>query len=280
MKRYKIIALDIDGTLLNSCGRVPDRTNKTIHRAAEEGLVILVVTGRRFFTAKQRVLQLELPNTLLAVHNGAILKQLSGELLYHRLLPRDTAQQAVEVSKEMGLCPVVFAGTDDEATVLVEDYGGKLDSWERGYLKENQRFLREVNNLSTNLPDDVIEVICVVPTANLHRLAEIFEERLNGQVKPIVVTTADSQRAFIGLTSPDVSKREPLRFLAEKENIDRTEIIAIGDNYNDLEMLEFAGVGVVMDNAVPELKQMGFHVTASNNEDGVAKALEKFVFES
>ena len=120
MKRYKIIALDIDGTLLNSCGRVPDRTNKTIHRAAEEGLVILVVTGRRFFTAKQRVLQLELPNTLLAVHNGAILKQLSGELLYHRLLPRDTAQQAVEVSKEMGLCPVVFAGTDDEATVLVE----------------------------------------------------------------------------------------------------------------------------------------------------------------
>jgi Cof subfamily protein (haloacid dehalogenase superfamily) len=280
MKRYKIIALDIDGTLLNSCGRVPDRTNKTIHRAAEEGLVILVVTGRRFFTAKQRVLQLELPNTLLAVHNGAILKQLSGELLYHRLLPRDTAQQAVEVSKEMGLCPVVFAGTDDEATVLVEDYGGKLDSWERGYLKENQRFLREVDNLSTNLPDDVIEVICVVPTANLHRLAEIFEERLNGQVKPIVVTTADSQRAFIGLTSPDVSKREPLRFLAEKENIDRTEIIAIGDNYNDLEMLEFAGVGVVMDNAVPELKQMGFHVTASNNEDGVAKALEKFVFES
>jgi hydroxymethylpyrimidine pyrophosphatase-like HAD family hydrolase len=180
----------------------------------------------------------------------------------------------------MGLCPVVFAGTDDEATVLVEDYGGKLDSWERGYLKENQRFLREVDNLSTNLPDDVIEVICVVPTANLHRLAEIFEERLNGQVKPIVVTTADSQRAFIGLTSPDVSKREPLRFLAEKENIDRTEIIAIGDNYNDLEMLEFAGVGVVMDNAVPELKQMGFHVTASNNEDGVAKALEKFVFES
>ena len=280
MTRYKIIALDIDGTLLNSCGRVPDRTNKTIHRAAKEGLVILVVTGRRFFTAKQRVLQLELPNMLLAVHNGAILKQLSGELLYHRLLPRDTAQQAVEVSKEIGLCPVVFAGTDDEATVLVEDYGGKLDSWERGYLKENQRFLREVDNLSTNLPDDVIEVICVVPTANLHRLAEIFEERLNGQVKPIVVTTADSQRAFIGLTSPDVSKREPLRFLAEKENIDRTEIIAIGDNYNDLEMLEFAGIGVVMENAVPELKQMGFHVTASNNEDGVAKALEKFVFES
>ena len=279
MTRYKIIALDIDGTLLNSCGRVTERTNKTIHRAAEEGAVILVATGRRFFTAKQRVLQLELPNLLLAVHNGAILKQLSGELLYHRLLPRETAQQVVEVAKEMGLYPVVFAGVDDEAAVLVEDYEDKLDSWEKGYLRENRRFLREVDNLSTDLPDDVIEVICVVPTVDLHQLAEAFEERLDGEVKSIVVTTTDWQRAFIGLTSPDVSKREPLRFLAEKGNIDQTEIIAIGDNYNDLEMLEFAGVGVVMENAVPALKQMGFHMTASNDEDGVAKALEKFVFE-
>ncbi|MDE0297350.1 MAG: Cof-type HAD-IIB family hydrolase [Candidatus Poribacteria bacterium] len=279
MTRYKIIALDIDGTLLNSCGRVSDRTYKTIHRAAEEGAIILVVTGRRFFTAKQRMLQLDLPDMFLAVHNGAILKQFSGEVLYHRLLSRDMAQQVVEVAKEMGLSPVVFAGTDDEATVLVEDYWDKLDSWERGYLQENRRFLREVDNLSTDLPDDVIEVICVVPTTDLHKLAANFEERLNRQVKPIVVTTTDWQHAFIGLTSPDVSKREPLRFLAAKEKIDRGEIIAIGDNYNDLEMLQFAGVGVVMENAVPALKQMGFHVTASNNEDGVAQALQKFLFE-
>ena len=246
----------------------------------KRGSIILAITGRRFFTARPRVLQLQLPDMLLAVHNGAILKELSGKSLYHRLLPRDTAQQVVEVSKEMGLCPVVFAGTDDEAIVLVEDYGDKLDSWQRGYLKENERFLREVGNLSEDLPDDIIEVICVVSTADLHRNAEMFERRLNGKVKAIVVTTADWRRAFIGLTSPDVSKREPLRFLAEQKKIDRTEIIAIGDNYNDLEMLEFAGVGVVMENAVPVLKRMGFHITASNDEDGVARALEKFVFES
>ena len=280
MPRYKIIALDIDGTLLNSCGQVTDRTNKTIRRAAAEGSIVLVITGRRFFTARQRVLQLELPNILLGVHNGAILKQLNGKSLYHRLLPRATAQQVVEVSKEMGLCPVVFAGTDDEATVWIEDYGARLDPWQRGYLKENERFLHEVDNLSEDLPDDVIEVICVVPTTDLHRLADTFEEKLNGKAKPIVVTTADWRRAFIGLANPEVSKREPLRFLAEQKKIDRAEIIAIGDNYNDLEMLEFAGVGVVMENAVPALKQMEFHVTASNDEDGVAKALEKFVFES
>ena len=279
MSRYKIIALDIDGTLLNSSGRVTDNTYKTVRRAAEAGAFILVATGRRFFTAKQRVLQLELPNILLAVHNGAILKRLSGELLYHRLLPRNTAQQTVEVAKEMGLCPVVFAGTNDEATVLIEDYGNRLGSWERGYLQENRRFLRKVDSLSRNLPDDIIEVICVVPTVDLHRLADIFEERLNDKVKSTVVTTTDWQHAFIGLTCPNVSKSEPLRYLAEVEGIERTEIIAIGDNYNDLEMVAFAGIGVVMENAVPELKHMGFHVTASNNEDGVAKALEKFVFE-
>ena len=244
------------------------------------GGTILVATGRRFFTAKPRVLQLELPGVLLAGHNGAILKQLDGKLLYHRLLSRDVAQHTAEVAKELGFCPIVFAGTDDEATVIVEDYGDRIDAWEHVYLRENQRFLRQVNDLSTDLPNDVIEVICVVPIADLHQIAETFEERLNEQVKSIVVTTTDRQHAFIGLTSPEVSKREPLRYLAQERKIDRTEILAIGDNYNDLEMLQFAGMGVVMANAVPALKQMGFHVTASNDEDGVAEALEKLVLGS
>lgn len=277
MTKYKLIALDIDGTLLNSCGRVTDRTKEAVHLAAQAGATILIATGRRFFTAKPRVLQLELPGVLLAGHNGAILKQLDGKLLYHRLLSRDVAQHTAEVAKELGFCPIVFAGTDDEGIVLVEDYGDRIDAWESAYLQENQRFLHQVNDLAADLPDDVIEVICVVPGADVHQIAETFEERLSGQVKPILVTTTDRQRAFIGFTSPEVSKCEPLRYLAQERKIDHAEILAIGDNYNDLEMLQFAGVGVVMDNAVPALKQMGFHVTASNDEDGVAKALEKIV---
>ena len=277
MTKYKLIALDIDGTLTNPHGKITARTKETVHRVVQAGVTIVVATGRRFFTAKPRVVPLELPELLIAVHNGAILKRLNGDLIYRQLLPRGVAQSVVKVARELGLCPIIFEGTGDEANILVEDYGDRIDTWQWGYLRENQQHLKWVNDLSTDLPGDVIEVICVVSAHEVHEITETFQERLNGQVKPIPVIVNNGQRAFLGLSNAKVGKHQPLRYLAEQMGIEQSEIIAIGDNYNDLDMLQFAGTGVVMANADEELKQMGFYVTASNDADGVAAALEKFV---
>ena len=277
MSKYKLIALDFDGTLANSQGKITERTKEAIHRVAQTDATIVVATGRRFFTAKPRVMQLELPEVLIAGHNGAILKQLNGELLHHQLLPRNVAHNAVKIAKELGVCPIVFEGTQDAANLLVEDYGDRIDAWQRSYLQENEQCLCWMDNLSTDLPGDVIEVICVVSEGGAHQLARTFQQRLDGQVKPIIWTIAEWQIAFIGLSSPKATKREPLRYLAEQMQIDQSEILAIGDNYNDLDMLHFAGTGIIMANAESPLKQMGFHETASNDEDGVAVALEEFV---
>ncbi len=274
---YKLIAIDIDGTLANSHGKITERTKDAVHRVATGGATIVVATGRRFFTAKPRVLQLELPDVLLAVHNGAILKRLNGDVIYHQLLPHAIAQNAVSVAKSLGLCPIVFAGTQDEANLLVEDYGERIDAWQHAYLQENQQHLKWVDDLAADLPGDVIEVICVVPADEVHEIVEAFHTRLNGQVKPIPVTMNNRERAFIGLSNAQVGKHQPLRYLAEQMGIERSAIFAIGDNYNDVDMLQFAGMGVVMANADEELKRMGFYVTASNDADGVAEALEKFV---
>ena len=280
MTKYKLVAIDIDGTLTNSHGKITERTKETVHRAAQMGATIVVATGRRFFTAKPRVLPLELPELLLAVHNGAILKRLNGEVICHQLLPRSIAQHVVEVAKGLGLCPIVFEGTQDRANIRVEDYGDRIDEWQRGYLQANQGCLEWVDDLTADLPADVIEVICVVPADTVHEIADTFQAHLNGQVKPILVKINNGQRAFIGLSSAKAGKHQPLRYLAEEMGIDRSEIFAIGDNYNDLDMLQFAGLGVVMENADEALKGMGFYVTASNDADGVAAALEKFVLGS
>ena len=277
MEKYKLIALDIDGTLANSDGRITARTKEVVHRVAQTGATIVVATGRRFITAKPRVLQLEFPEVLLAAHNGAILKRLNGELLHHQLLPCAIAQKVVQISKELGLRPVVFEGTQDSANLFVEDYGSQLDDWERGYLRENRAHLKWVENLAADLPGDVIEVISVVPAEKAHEIAATFQTRLNGQVKPILVIINNGQHAFLGLSHAKVGKDLPLRYLAEQMGIYPSEILAIGDNYNDLDMLQFAGTGVVMENADDALKQHGFHVTASNDADGVAAALEQFV---
>ena len=277
MTTYKLIAIDIDGTLTNSQGKITERTKRAVHCVAQTGATIVVATGRRFFTAKPRVLQLELPEVLIAVHNGAILKRLNGELIYHQLLSRAIAQNAVRVAKALGLCPIIFEGTQDEANLLVEDYGDRIDAWQRAYLQENQRHLKWVADLALDLPGDVIEVICVVPADEVHEITKVFQARLNGQVKPILVTMRNRERAFVGLSNAQVGKHQPLRYLAEQMGIEPSAIFAIGDNYNDLDMIQFAGMGVVMANADEELKQMGFYVTASNDADGVAEALEKFV---
>ena len=279
MTKYRLIALDIDGTLANSDGKITARTKKVIHRVAQTGATIVVATGRRFITAKPRVSQLEFPEVLLAAHNGAILKRLNGELLHHQLLPCTIAKKVVQIAKELGLCPVVFEGTQDAANIFVEDYGDQLSEWERGYLEENREHLKWVDNLATDLPGDVIEVISVVPAEKAHEIAEIFQKRLNGQVKPILVIINNGRHAFLGLSHAKVGKDLPLRYLAEQMGITPSEILAIGDNYNDLDMLQFAGMGVIMENADEALKQHGFHVTTSNDADGVAAALEQFVLE-
>ena len=275
--KYKLIAIDIDGTLTNTKGKITERTKRTVHRAAQGGATVVIATGRRFSTAKPRIWPLELPAALLAVHNGAILKRLNGDLIFHQLLSRGVAQQVVRVARELGLCPIIFEGTQDEANIRVEDYGDRIDGWQRGYLEENQQHLVRVADLTVDLPDDVIEVICVVPAQDVHEIAETFRSRLDGRIKPILVMVNDGKRAFVGLSHAKVGKHQPLRYLAERMGIDRSEILAIGDNYNDLDMLRFAGTGVVMANAADGVKQMGFHTTASNDADGVAEALERFV---
>ena len=277
MTKYKLIALDIDGTLADSDGKITTRTKEAVHSVAQTGATIVVATGRRFITAKPRVLQLEFPEVLLAAHNGAILKRLNGELLHHQLLPCAIAKKVVQIAKEFGLRPVAFEGTQDSANLFVEDYGDRLDGWERGYLEENKAHLNWVDNLATDLPGDVIEIISVVPAEKAHEVAEIFQTRLNGRVKPILVIINNGRHAFLGLSHAKVGKDLPLRYLAEQMGIQPSEILAIGDNYNDLDMLQFAGTAVVMENADEALKQQGFYVTASNDADGVAAALERFV---
>ena len=277
MTKYRLIALDIDGTLADSSGKITGRTKEVVHRVAQTGATIVVATGRRFITAKPRVSQLDFPEVLLAAHNGAILKRLNGELLHHQLLSCPIAKQVVQIAKELGCCPVVFEGTQDSANIFVENYGTQLSDWERGYLQENAAHLKWVDNLATDLPGDVIEIISVVPAEKAHEIAAIFQTRLNGQVKPILVIINNGRHAFLGLSHAKVGKDLPLRYLAEQMEITPSEILAIGDNYNDLDMLQFAGTGVIMENADEALKQHGFHVTASNDADGVAAALERFV---
>jgi len=278
--KYKLIALDIDGTLLNSNSEITPATRRTLRQVYEAGATIVVSTGRRFCTAKPTADKLGI-DVLLSCHNGVLLKKLDGELLFHRLLPCEVARTATKYIKRFGAFPIVFQGTQDEADIIVESATPDTSNppllmegvYVKDYIQRNERFVTKVSNLETELSGDVIEVVAMVPLERHNGIVEYLRHHLGNKAK--VIPTHGTSLLFLGVANPNVSKATPLRYLAEKMGIERKEVLAIGDNYNDLEMLEFAGLGILMGNANDELKQMGFYVTASNDEDGVAQALEK-----
>ena len=217
-------------------------------------------------------------DVLVSCHNGVLLKKLNGEVLHYRLLPCEIARAAVKYAKELGVFPIVYQGLQDATDILAEELHPNLHEIIKNYLMRNQQFVTHFSDLSKELEGDVVEVVSMVPTVSVDEIAENLENRLGNAAKVIKLVTRTTPLSILEIAHSKVSKAEPLRYLVKKMGIGREEVLAIGDNYNDLGMLEFAGTGIVMDNAHDELKRMGFYVTASNDEDGVAVALEKFVF--
>jgi len=269
--KYKLVALDIDGTLLNSNSEITPATRQALRRVHESGATIVVSTGRRFCTAKPAADKLGL-DVLLSCHNGVLLKKLDGEVLFHQLLSCEVAQTAAKYIKKFKAFPIVFKGTQDEADIIIESATPDIDDV-KDYIERNERFVTKVSNLETEPLGDVIEVVAMVPIERHNGIVENLRNHLRDTAK--VIPTHGTSLLFLGVANPNVSKAATLKYLVERMEISREEVLAIGDNYNDLEMLEFAGWGILMGNASDELKEIGFYVTASNDEDGVAQVLEK-----
>ena len=128
MSQIKLVAIDIDGTLLNSAGKITSRTKSTVQAVADLGIQIVISTGRRFSTAKEKVEPLEIQNLSLSCHNGIIFKQFNGQVLYHRLLDPQLARSIVAFAKSIGCYPIVFESLEDYTRIFVEPFTTEISS--------------------------------------------------------------------------------------------------------------------------------------------------------
>ena len=279
MSQIKLVAIDIDGTLLNSAGKITSRTKSTVQAVADLGIQIVISTGRRFSTAKEKVEPLEIQNLSFSCHNGIIFKQFNGQVLYHRLLDPQLARSIVAFAKSIGCYPIVFESLEDYTRIFVEPFTTEISSQPDpqtiAYLQESEPFTIFVDDLSQGLEGQIIEVICIIPSWQMADISQTFVDRFGSSIKTIIATVVDPSRGFFSVTNPEAGKSGPLQFIAQQIGINKSAILAIGDNYNDLEMLQYAGTGILMGNAHPDLQRMGFEPTATNDEDGLAQALEK-----
>lgn len=270
----RLLALDIDGTILDSRGQVPEANRDAIARAIDAGVEVVLATGRRYDFARPIVEQLPAPLTLI-LSNGAIVKTRNGVTRLRHLLPREIARGVLtRVPQHRDSAAVVF-DRPREGQVVFEAIDWEHPLHHR-YFAFNRPFLSEVAPLEACLTEDPIQVMfsggCVAMRA-------LFGELQGARTDFSVALTEYEHRDFslVDVVRAGCSKGMALREWSGRQGLRRDEVMAMGDNLNDLEMLEFAGTPVLMGNALPELKARGWPVTATNDNEGVARAIETYV---
>jgi Cof subfamily protein (haloacid dehalogenase superfamily) len=271
----RFIALDIDGTLLNSRMEVSDPNREAIAEAIRRGIEVALVTGRRYDFAMPVASQIDSPLTLI-VNNGALVRTKEGRTLLRHLLPREIARRVLQATRPWREATAVVFDRPRANQVVLESIDWE-DAKRGGYYRRNREFLAEATPLESCLDEDPLQVMYTGSVCSM-RDAERALRRVQSDQEFTLAATVyeEADFAMLDVIRPGVTKGATLAEWTVSRGIAPGEILAVGDNHNDLEMLSFVGIPVVMENSVPELKQRGWHVTRSNNADGVAAAIERF----
>jgi Cof subfamily protein (haloacid dehalogenase superfamily) len=271
----RLIALDIDGTLLDSRWQLPEANRAAIAAATQRGIEVALVTGRRYDFALPIAHQIGAPLTMI-VSNGAVIRTQDGETHVRHLLSRETAGRVLELTREWRDCSGVVFDRRRENQIMLETINDD-DPIRTAYYTRNKEFLGLANPLESCLTEDPIQVMLSGNVARMREAEAALRGAAIAEEFALAVTTYESRNfSMIDVINPICSKGASLAEWAAMRGVAREEVLAIGDNHNDLEMLTFAGIPVVMGNSVAELKNFGWHETASNDEGGVAAAIEQF----
>jgi len=284
----KLLALDLDGTLLDSKGAVTDENRAAIRAAEEAGVLVTIATGRRFRDARPVGIELEL-NAPLVTHNGALVKYAESlETVAASLLGLDATREIVRVGKQFGGNALVSADPHGKGTMLYDIVPDDNIPLQR-YIEwakllhgdEAEKAVMHVSDLHAALSEyEVIHISFSGPCEPMSRMLAFLDNELGNAVKilPTIYTKLDF--TLIDILPPDASKGTGVEKLAILNNLTPEEVMVIGDNFNDIDMLEFAGTPVVMGNAdTGLLERAEFYKTDTNNNSGVAAAIDRFILQ-
>jgi len=271
----RLIALDIDGTLLDSRWQLPEANRAAIAEAARRGIEVALVTGRRYDFAMPVAAKIDAPLTMI-VNNGAMIRSKDGATHLRHLLPQETAHRVLQATLPWRDAAAVIFDRPRANQVMLESFQWE-DPNRYGYYTRNREFLGQAQPLESCLTEDPIQVMFAGTVEPMRAAADALRALHFANEFAAAFTVYESRDfAMIDVLNPQVSKGVALAEWAALRGIAREEILAIGDNHNDVEMLSFAGIPVVMGNSVPELKAFGWHETSSNDDNGVAAAIEHF----
>ena len=287
---YKLVAIDLDGTMLNSYGMVTENTKQVIKNTINKGTEVIIASGRPIDSIKTISKEIGSENYFIA-GNGALIYDIKkDEIIYEKFMNKQKVLEIIKICEENSIAYNIYT----EKTIIAK--GLKYNVLY--YYKEN---LKKEENKKTNITivEDVYEYIKNLENEKFLKITVCDETKsvfnsiirklrtvedidvldvLHMSRKMIKQGTEDVpiEYYYTEISLKDVDKWNAIEYLANKMNISKDEIIAIGDNINDKEMIENAKVGIAMGQSTPVITEIADFVTTNNNEDGVAKALEKY----
>ena len=262
---YRLLAIDLDGTLLTPqpSKHITPRTRHVLFRAAEAGITLVIATGQNLAVLQHVCGDLPLQGPQI-IENGAVIADIQGTIYHEKPFPSEFVLPTLDTLRRFGF----YRAYHTLHRVYVDKDTPRARNWYRPPVPP----AIEVDDVASLYPMPCIKVVGIGEESKIRSKRPELESLFEGK---LYVT--QSSFDLVEFLHPTASKGNALKVIAEDLNIRPEEIVAFGDNHNDIGMLQFAGLGIAMGNAHQEVKSMADYVTSSNAEDGVAKAIEELV---
>jgi Cof subfamily protein (haloacid dehalogenase superfamily) len=272
----RLLATDIDGTLLNPQFQISEGDLAALRRARASGIEIVLVTGRRHTFALPIAKQLGFDLWLIS-SNGAVTRSLAGETFHRDLMPRQICRELVGAMQDFRGNTVLTFDKETKGAIVLEHLDDLNPSIQR-WLEKNMAYIEFVVPIENALVNDPVQAMFCGSMARMSQALRTLEgSGMEGRITVLRTEYPERDLSMIDVLNTGCSKGHALERWAAHRGYRREEVMAIGDNHNDVEMLEFAGHPVIMGNACEELRGRGWNVTLGNDQCGVAAAVAEVV---
>lgn len=275
MIQYKWCVCDMDGTLLNSEDIISKENEAALKKLQQIGLEVIIASGRVDLLLKSYIKQLNLKGSIICCNGGLIKNIETGEILYSNVMDKNVVKQILAYSLENNINFLIYTN-DIVYSNKNNPKANKYESLNKSLSKDLQIPIRYMDKtLLENIKDvDIFKILLVCDSHEIVETAEKYFSNFDN------LTAVSSVKGLLDIMASNTSKGNGLKFLSERLNIDLSKVIAFGDNYNDIEMFQSVGMPIAMGNAVDEVKIQAKYVTKSNDESGIAYAINNYILKN
>lgn len=288
---YKLVAIDLDGTMLNSFGEVTENTKRVIKETIKKGTEVVIASGRSIDSIKAIANEIESNNYMIA-GNGAVVYDIKNDdIIYEKYIPKSKAQQIMKICEENSIFYSVYTNKTILTTSLRYNvlYYYKENLKKEESKKTNITIVENIPEYIKNMQDEKIMKIFICDKTQsifnsiirkLETIKDVEILDVSHMSRKVIKQGTEEvpiEYYYTEISMENVDKWYALEFLINKLNVNKNEVITIGDNMNDKKMIQEAGMGITMNGSTPKVTSVANFITEDNDNEGVAKALEKFI---